>query len=232
MPSRASSDRYRWIALSNTTLAVLLATLDVSITLIAMPDIFRGIHLDPLRPSNSFYLLWMILGYMVVGSVLIVSLGRLGDIFGRVRIYNLGFVIYTAASLLLTIDWLTGRAGATYLIVFRIVQGIGGACLMANAAAIITDAFRQNQRGMALGINNIVAVSGMFIGLVLGGLLAPINWRLVFLISVPIGLFATVWAYLKLEERSQPRRRPIDWWGNVTFALGLVLLMVAITYCI
>ncbi|MCW3064336.1 MAG: transporter, partial [Solirubrobacterales bacterium] len=223
-------DRYKWIALSNTTLGMLLATLDASITLIAMPDIFRGIHLDPLVPANSFYLLWMILGYMVVASVLIVSLGRLGDMFGRVRTYNLGFVIYTVASLLLTIDWMTGRAGATYLIVFRIVQGVGGACLMANAAAIITDAFPTDQRGMALGINNIVGVSGMFVGLVLGGLLAPVNWRLVFLISVPVGLAGTVWAYLKLEERSKPRRRPIDWWGNVTFALGIVLAMVAVTY--
>jgi EmrB/QacA subfamily drug resistance transporter len=223
-------ERYKWIALSNTTLAVLLATLDASITLIAMPDIFRGIHLDPLVPSNSAYLLWMILGYLVVSSVLIVSLGRLGDMFGRVRIYNLGFVIYTVASLLLTVDWLTGRAGATYLVVFRVVQGVGGACLLANAAAIITDAFPANQRGMALGINNIVGVSGLFVGLVLGGLLAPIDWRLVFLISVPVGLFGTVWAYLKLEEVSTPRRAKIDWWGNVTFALGLVLAMVAITY--
>jgi MFS family permease len=228
--SDIAEDRYKWIALSNTTLAVLLATLDASITLIAMPDIFRGIHLDPLAPSNSFYLLWMILGYMVVTSVLIVSLGRLGDMYGRVRIYNMGFVIYTVASLVLTVDWMTGRAGAGYLIVFRIVQGVGGACLLANAAAIITDAFPANQRGMALGINNIVGVSGMFVGLVLGGLLAPIDWRLVFLISVPVGLFGTVWAYLKLEERSEPRRRPIDWWGNVTFALGLVCLMVAVTY--
>jgi EmrB/QacA subfamily drug resistance transporter len=224
------SDRYKWIALSNTTLAVLLATLDASITLIAMPDIFRGIHLDPLIPANSAYLLWMILGYLVVSSVLIVSLGRLGDIFGRVRIYNLGFVIYTVASLLLAVDWMTGRAGATYLIVFRVVQGVGGACLLANAAAIITDAFPADQRGMALGINNIVGVSGMFVGLVLGGLLAPIDWRLVFLISVPVGLFGTVWAYLKLEERSTPRRASIDWWGNVTFALGLILVMVAVTY--
>ncbi|MGZ4306743.1 MAG: MFS transporter, partial [Solirubrobacteraceae bacterium] len=142
--------------LSNTTLAVLLATLDASITLIAMPDIFRGIKLDPLVPGNSFYLLWMVLGYLVVSSVLIVSLGRLGDMYGRVRIYNLGFIIYTVASLLLTIDWMTGRAGATYLIVFRIVQGIGGAFLLANSAAILTDAFPANQRGMALGINNIV----------------------------------------------------------------------------
>jgi MFS family permease len=225
-----ADDRYKWIALSNTTLAVLLATLDASITLIAMPDIFRGIHLDPLVPSNSFYLLWMILGYLVVTSVLIVSLGRLGDMYGRVRIYNLGFVIYTVASLLLTIDWLTGRVGADYLIVFRIVQGIGGACLLANSAAILTDAFPVNQRGMALGINNIVGVSGMFVGLVLGGLLAPINWRLVFLISVPVGLFGTVWGYLKLQERSEPRRRPVDWLGNITFAAGLVFVMVAITY--
>ena len=224
------NDRYKWVALSNTTLGVLLATLDISITLIAMPDIFRGIHLDPLLPSNSFYLLWMILGYMVVTSVLIVSLGRLGDLFGRVRIYNLGFVIYTVASIFLTVDWMTGRAGATYLIAFRIVQGIGGACLLANAAAIITDAFPANQRGMALGINNIVGVSGMFVGLVLGGLLAPIDWRLVFLISVPVGLLGTVWAYLKLEERGTPTRRPIDWWGNVTFAVGLVCVMVAVTY--
>ena len=227
---RTDPDRYKWVALSNVTLGVLLATLDASITLIAMPDIFRGIHLDPLQPANSFYLLWMILGFLVVSSVLIVSLGRLGDMYGRVRIYNLGFLIYTVASLFLTVDWLTGRAGAMFLIVFRILQGIGAACLLANAAAIITDAFPANQRGMALGINNIVGVSGMFVGLVLGGLLAPIDWRMVFLISVPVGIFGTVWAYLKLEERSEPRRAPIDWAGNLTFAVGLILLMVSVTY--
>ena len=225
-----SPGRYKWVALSNATLAVLLATLDGSITIIAMPDIFRGIRLDPLVPANSFYLLWMILGYLVVTSVLIVSLGRLGDMVGRVRIYNLGFVIYTVASLLLAVDWMQGRSGAAYLIVFRIVQGIGGACLLANAAAIITDAFPARQRGMALGINNIVGVSGTFIGLVLGGVLAPIDWRLVFLISVPVGIFGTVWAYLGLRELSSPRRAPIDWAGNVTFAVGLVLVMTAVTY--
>jgi len=231
LAARASAtDRYKWIALSNTTLGILLATLDASITIIAMPDIFRGIHLDPLAPANSSYLLWMILGYLVVSSVLIVSLGRLGDIYGRVRTYNLGFVIYTVASLLLAICWLQGSAGALYLIGFRIVQGIGGACILANSAAIIADAFPVNQRGMALGINNIVGVSGMFVGLVLGGILAPIDWRLVFLISVPVGLFASVWGYLKLEERSTPKRAPIDWWGNVTFALSLVLVMVSVTY--
>src|SRR5580704_16131860 len=187
-----------------------------------MPEIFRGIHLDPLVAANSFYLLWMILGFLVVTSVLIVSLGRLGDMYGRVRMYNLGFVIYTAASLVLTVDWLSGRAGATYLIVFRIVQGVGAAFLLANAAAIITDAFPANQRGMALGINNIVGVSGMFIGLVLGGLLAPISWRLVFLVSVPVGLFGTVWAYLKLKDQGVRVKAKIDWLGNLTFGIGLI----------
>jgi MFS family permease len=219
-------DRYKWIALSNVTLGVLLATLDGSIVLIAMPSIFRGIQLDPLVPANSFYLLWMILGFLVVTSVLIVSLGRLGDMYGRVRMYNLGFVVYTLASLLLTIDWMSGRSGALYLIGFRVVQGIGAAFLLANSAAILTDAFPRDQRGMALGINNIVGVSGVFIGLVLGGLLAPIDWRMVFLISVPIGLFGSIWAYLKLEERSTPKRARVDWAGNLTFALGLILIMV------
>jgi MFS family permease len=226
----SSNDRYKWVALSNVTLGVLLASLDSSITLIAMPAIFRGIHLDPLASANSFYLLWMILGFLVVTSVLVVSLGRLGDMFGRVRMYNAGFVIYTVASLLLTIDWMNGRAGAAYLIIFRVVQGIGSAFLVANASAILTDAFPVNQRGMALGLNNIVAVGGVFVGLVLGGVLAPIDWRLVFLISVPVGLFGTVWAYLKLEERSTPRRTSVDWWGNITFAAGLVLIMVSVTF--
>src|SRR5580658_6042730 len=156
----------------------MLATIDSSIMLIAMPDIFRGIKLDPLAPGNSFYLLWMILGYLVVTSVLVLSLGRLGDIRGRVKMYNLGFVIYTCASLLLAVDWLTGM---------RVVQGVGGAFLIANSAAILTDAFPADQRGMALGINNVAAISGTFVGLVLGGVLAPIDWRLVFFVSVPLG---------------------------------------------
>ena len=209
---------------------MLLATIDGSIVLIAMPDIFRGIHLDPLQPGNSFYLLWMILGFLVVSSVLVVSLGRLGDQFGRVRMYNLGFVVYTLASLLLTIDWLQGRAGADWLIAFRIVQGIGAAFLVANSVAILTDAFPANQRGMALGINNVVGISGMFIGLVLGGVLAPISWRLIFLVSVPTGIAGTIWSYRSLREIGVRNRDRIDWPGNLTFAAGLVLVMVGITY--
>jgi MFS family permease len=231
-PARAArhSDRYKWVALSNTTIGVLLATIDASIMLIAMPDIFRGIGLNPLAPGNSFYLLWMIVGFLIVSSVLVVSLGRLGDMFGRVRMYNLGFVVYTAASLLLTVDPLHARGGAIWLIVGRLAQGVGAAFLIANSAAILTDAFPPNQRGLALGINNIAGISGSFIGLILGGFLAPIDWRLVFLISVPFGLFGTIWAYLKLEDRGVRHRAPIDWPGNITFALGLTLLMIGITY--
>ncbi len=216
------SDRYKWIALVNTTMGMLMVTIDGSIVLIAMPDIFRGIKLDPLLPGNSFYLLWMILGFLVVTSVLVVSLGRLGDMYGRVKIYNLGFAVFTFFSLLLTITWMTGTHGAIWLIVMRVFQGVGGAMVFANSSAILTDAFPANQRGMALGINGVAATSGTFIGLVLGGLLAPINWRLIFLVSVPIGLFCTVWAYTMLHDLTPPRRTSIDWAGNITFALGLI----------
>jgi MFS family permease len=218
------------VVLSNTTLAMLLATIDASIMLVAMPDVFRGIDLDPLASGNSFYLLWMILGFLVVTSVLVVSLGRLGDIYGRVRMYTLGFVIFTIASLLLSIDWMHGRAGADWLIAFRVVQGIGAAFLLANAAAILTDAFPPDQRGLALGISNVVAISGLFIGLVLGGILAPVNWRLIFLVAVPFGVFGTIWSYVSLRETARRRRASIDWGGNLTFATGLIAIMIGVTY--
>jgi MFS family permease len=224
------SPNYKWVALSNTTVGVLLATIDSSIMLIAMPEIFRGIGLNPLEPGNTFYLLWMILGFMIVSSVLVVSLGRLGDMFGRVRMYNLGFVVFSAASLVLTVDPYIGQAGALWLIIFRIVQGVGAAFLVANSGAILTDAFPPNQRGLALGINNIAGISGSFIGLILGGVLAAINWRLVFLVSVPFGVFGTIWSYLKLKELGQRHAARIDWAGNITFAVGLILVMVGITY--
>ncbi len=221
---------YKWMALSNTTLGVLVVTIDATIMIIAMPDIFRGIKLDPLSPGNSFYLLWMILSYLIVSSVLVVSLGRLGDIFGRVRIYNLGFVVYTSGSILLSVTWLTGQSGALWLILMRVVQGVGGAFLIANSAAILTDAFPEHQRGLALGINNVAGISGSFIGLVLGGILGSIDWRLVFLVSVPVGLAGTVWSYLKLRELGVRRRTQIDWLGNLTFAVGLILVMIGVTY--
>jgi MFS family permease len=223
-------DRYKWIALSNTTLSMTMATIDASIVIIAMPAIFRGIHLNPLTPGNVSYLLWMIIGYLLVQSVLVVTLGRLGDMFGRVRIYNLGFVVFTLASIALSLDPLTGSGGALWLIIWRCVQAFGGAMLMANAAAILTDAFPANQRGMALGINQIAGISGQFVGLLLGGLLAAWDWRAVFWVNVPIGVFGTVWSYRKLREIATTRRARIDWAGNVTFALGAGILLAAITY--
>jgi MFS family permease len=221
---------YKWVALSNTTLGTLLATINGSILLIAIPDIFRGIRLNPLAPGNTSYLLWLILGFLVVIAVLVVSLGRLGDIYGRVKMFNLGFAVFTLFSILLSITWLHGSAGALWLILMRVGQGVGGALLFANSSAILTDAFPQDQRGLALGVNSIAAIAGSFIGLVLGGVLAPVSWRLVFLVSVPIGLFATVWAYRSLRELGERRPARIDWWGNATFALGLVGVMVGITY--
>jgi EmrB/QacA subfamily drug resistance transporter len=223
-------DRYRWIALSNTTLSITMATIDASIVIIAMPAIFRGIGLNPLTPGNVTYLLWMIIGYLLVQSVLVVTLGRLGDMFGRVRIYNLGFVVFTLASIALSLDPMTGTHGALWLIGWRFVQAFGGAMLMANAAAILTDAFPANKRGMALGVNQIAGISGQFVGLLLGGLLVAVSWRLVFWINVPIGLFGTVWAYLSLREIAATKRARIDWLGNILFALGLGALLVAITF--
>jgi MFS family permease len=224
--------RYKWVVLSNTTLSMTMATIDASIVIISMPAIFRGIHLNPLSPGNISYLLWMIIGYLLVQAVLVVTLGRLGDMFGRVRIYNLGFVVFTLASIALSFDPLLGGGGALWLIGWRIVQAFGGSMLMANSAAILTDAFPAGQRGMALGINQIAGISGQFVGLLLGGVLAAWDWRAVFWINVPIGLLGTVWAYLSLHEVSPTRRAKarIDWPGNVTFALGAGLLLVAITY--
>jgi MFS family permease len=229
-PAGGQPDNYKWIALSNTTLGILMAVINQSIVIIALPAIFRGIHLNPLIPSNTSYLLWMLLSFMVVMAVLVVSLGRVGDIFGRVRMYNLGFAIFTAGSILLSVTWLEGSAGAMWMIIMRVVQGIGAACLMANSSAILTDAFPAEERGLALGINMVAAIAGSFIGLVLGGVLAPVAWRLVFLVSVPFGLFGTVWAYLRLEDRGIRTPAKIDWWGNLTFGLGLIAVLVGITY--
>ncbi|MBV8981763.1 MAG: MFS transporter [Acidimicrobiia bacterium] len=230
MPAAATSDRYKWTALSNTTLGVFMAMLDSSIVIISLPAIFRGIHLNPLLPSNIGYLLWMLMGYLVVTAVLVVTFGRLGDIFGRVRSYNLGFAIFSGASVALSLTPFTGSTGAMWLIVWRIVQGVGGALLMANSTAILTDAFPVEERGLAMGISMIAATAGSFIGLVVGGLLADTNWRLVFWVNVPFGVFGTVWAYLKLRELGQRVAAKIDWWGNLTFGVGLVMVLIAITY--
>lgn len=222
-------ERYRWVALSNTMIAGTIVAIDGTIVLVALPSIFRGIHLDPLAPSNTTYMLWLIMGFLVVTAVLVVSLGRLGDIYGRVRVYSSGFVVFTFFSVLLSVTWMHGSAGAIWLVVMRVGQGLGGAMLLANMPAIVADAFPANQRGTALGIANLSFVAGATIGLVLGGLLAPVSWRLIFLVSVPIGLVGTFWSYATLHDIGERRPARIDWLGNLTFAGGLIALMVAIT---
>ncbi|BBZ28173.1 MFS transporter [Mycolicibacterium madagascariense] len=229
-PPAAKADRYRWVVLTNTTAAVFMSALDGSIVIISLPAIFRGIHLDPLAPSNIGYLLWMIMGYRLVQSVLVVSLGRLGDMFGRVKIYNFGFTVFTIASILLSFDPFAGGRAALWLIGWRVLQAAGGSMLTANSAAILTDAFPAERRGFALGFNQVAALAGQFIGLVAGGLLAAWDWRAVFWVNVPVGIFGTIWAYRKLREPAGGRHPGrIDWWGNLTFAIGLSAILVAIT---
>jgi MFS family permease len=224
-----AADRYRWVALANTTAAMFMATLDGSIVIIALPAIFRGIHLDPLAAGNISYLLWMIMGYRLVQAVLVVTLGRLGDMFGRVKIYNAGFAVFTAASILLSFDPFQGGHGALWLIGWRLLQAVGGAMLMANSAAILTDAFPADRRGFALGTNQVAGLAGQFVGLVAGGLLAAIDWRAVFWVNVPVGVFGTLWAYRKLRDNGERHPGRIDWWGNVTFAVGLSAVLIGIT---
>jgi len=230
--TRWSSDHphYRWIALSNTTLGMLIVTINSSIVIISLPAIFRGIALDPLAPGNVSYLLWILMGFLLVSAVLVVSLGRLGDIYGRVKIYNGGFVVFSIASVALALDPFQHGSGAMWLIIWRLVQGVGGAMLFANSTAILTDAFPSNQRGMALGINQVAALGGSFIGLILGGVLSEWHWRAVFWVSVPVGIIGTIWAYRSLHELGERRPAKLDIPGNIAFGVGLSALLAAITY--
>ncbi|MDE1993287.1 MAG: MFS transporter [Rhizobiaceae bacterium] len=226
----ADDDNYKWVVLSNTTLGMLAAAINSSILLISLPAVFRGIGLKALDPGNINYLLWAIIGYMISVAVLVVAFGRLGDQFGRVKMYNLGFAVFTASSVALSLLPGQGDFAAIYLITVRIIQGVGGALIMANSTAILTDVFPPHQRGLALGINVVAAIGGQFVGLLIGGLLADTNWRLVFWINVPFGLIGTIWAYWKLREIPNRVSHKIDWTGNITFGLGLILILTAITY--
>ncbi|OBG85730.1 MFS transporter [Mycobacterium sp. E802] len=221
---------YKWVVLSNTTLGILLASINASIVLISLPAIFRGIGLNPLAPGNVSYLLWMLMGYLVVTAVLVVPFGRLGDMYGRVRIYNLGFVVFTVAAIALSFDPFQLGGGAVWLIGWRVIQGVGGAMLMASSSAILTDAFPANQRGMALGTNMVAAVAGSFLGLLIGGFLSEWHWKAVFWVGVPIGVVGTIWSYRSLKELGVRTAGRLDWAGTLTFGLGLTVLLIGITY--
>ncbi len=223
--------KYKWVALSNTTMGVLMATINGTITLISLPAIFKGIHLDPFASGSFIYLLWILMGFNIVTAVLLVTFGRLSDIFGRVRLFNVGFAIFTFGSVMLYLTPGSGDAAAQYLVAFRIVQGVGASFLFSNSSAIITDAFPVSERGKALGINQVAALGGSFIGLILGGILSVINWRYVFLVSVPVGLLGTVWSVIKLKDTAlKEEGQKIDYAGNIVFGSGLTVLLIAITY--
>jgi MFS family permease len=226
----SSHPHYKWVALSNTTMAMLGVTINSSIVIISLPAIFRGIGLNPLAAGNVSYLLWTLMGYLLATAVFVVTFGRLGDMYGRVRIYTLGFAILTGASIALSVNPFQGGAGGMWLIGWRVVQGIGGAMLFANSTAILTDAFPADQRGFALGVNQIAAIAGSFLGLVIGGVLAEWDWRAIFWVSVPVGLLGTVWSYRSLHDTGRRSPGRLDWPGNLTFAVGVSILLAGITY--
>ena len=220
---------YKWVAMIGVIIASLMGSINMSIVMIALPAIFNGIQINPL---NSFqYLLWILMGYGLVTATLLLSFGRLSDMYGRVKMFQLGFLIFSIGSILLYLTPSTGNTGALEIIIFRIIQAVGAALFMANSAAILTDAFPSNERGKALGINTVAVMSGMFLGLIIGGVLAVFDWRYVFLVSVPFGLIGTVWSYYKLKELSiKSTKTKIDIGGNITFLLGITLLLVGVTY--
>ncbi|MGD0250250.1 MAG: MFS transporter, partial [Thermoplasmata archaeon] len=233
---------YKWTVLSNTTLGGLLASIDGSILLISLPVVFKGLGVNPFDVSTFPLLIWLLLGYGVVTATLLVTVGRLSDMWGRARMYNFGFAVFSTGSILLFVEPWQGAMGAWALVFFRLIQAVGASFLFANSAALLTDAFPPGERGKAMGVNQIAFIGGSLIGLIAGGIIAGIpdipigpwvlpTWRLIFLVSVPVGVFGTVWAYAKLKEISiRSANQKLDIPGNVTFGAGLTLLLVGTTY--
>jgi EmrB/QacA subfamily drug resistance transporter len=217
---------YKWSVLSNTSLGAFIASVDMTIVLISLPDIFRGLHVNPGDPANFPYLLWTIIGYGLITAIILVTIGRFSDMYGRVKLYKFGFLIFTVGSIACALS-----QNMLQLIVFRLFQGLGGAFLFANSAAIITDAFEPNERGKALGINQISFLTGQFVGLILGGIIAPFGWSYIFWVTVPFGLIGTIWAHINLKEQGViNKNQKIDLLGNITFGGGLTLLLLGVTY--
>jgi EmrB/QacA subfamily drug resistance transporter len=212
--------RYKYVVLTNTTIGSFMSQLDSNIVFISLPTIIRQ-----LPGTTTFDALWVVMGYILVMSVFLLTFGRLADIFGRIRLYNLGFAIFTIGSGLCSIS-----PNGTFLVLFRLVQGVGGALIFSNNAAILTDAFPPTERGRAIGINTVLGVAGSVVGLVAGGVLTVfLGWRSIFWINLFPGIFATVWAYSRLKELSSPHRERLDLIGNSTFALGLSLFLLGLT---
>jgi EmrB/QacA subfamily drug resistance transporter len=211
---------YKWITLSNTTIGTLMASLDRNIVLIALPTIALDLH------TSFFTLIWIVLVYWLVTASVLLNFGRLSDMFGRVKLYNMGFALFTLGSGLCSISQ-TGEQ----LILFRIIQALGAAFLFSNSAAIITDTFGEHERAKALGLNQMSIVIGSVIGLVFGGFLTSyLGWRSIFWVNLPIGIFATIWSYAKLRELGTIRKEKIDWLGNATFAGGLFMILLGVTF--
>jgi EmrB/QacA subfamily drug resistance transporter len=211
--------RYKYTVLTNTTIGSFMSQLDGNIVLIALPTITRSLN------ATAFEALWVLMGYILMTAVSLLTFGRLADMYGKVRLYNVGFAIFTIGSGLCSL-----ALNGTMLVAFRLVQGLGAALIWANNAAILTDAFPPNERGRAIGINLVAGISGSVIGLVLGGVLTEsLGWRSVFWINLPIGAFATFWAYAKLRELGTIGHGKIDVPGNILFAGGLTMFLAGLT---
>ena len=215
-------DGYQWTALSVTTVGALLASIQGSALLIALPNILADLHI------TFFTVMWVLMGYLLITTVLTPVIGRLADIWGRKRLYNSGFVMFSLGSLI------AGLAQPQFhgadLIFGRVVQGVGGALMVTNSTAIVTDAFRKGHVGLGLGINQIAGAAGFLLGPIIGGLLTEASWRWVFLFNVPIGIFGVIWGIMRLREPARPVvKQHIDWFGCITLTIGLTGVLLAIT---
>ncbi|WP_291766731.1 MFS transporter [Caldivirga sp. UBA161] len=225
---------YKWVVLTNTTLGVIMSSINMYIVLISLPTIFRGLNINPFLPGEFDYLLWVLMGYSIVLASILVTFGRISDLYGRTRLYTIGFIIFTIASILLSvIPSNSGNLGALLLIIFRMIQAVGGGFLMVNSTALLTDAFPPGERGKALGLNQAAFIVGSFLGIILGGLLSNYDWHLLFLVNVPFAVAGALWSIFKLRRvGSSGVKVKIDYWGNITLAVGLVLISLGFTYAL
>jgi MFS family permease len=213
---------YQWTALSVTTVGALLASVQGSALLIALPNILTELH------ATFFTIMWVLIGYLLITTVLTPVIGRLADIWGRKRLYNSGFALFALGSLV------GGLAQPQFhgadLIVGRIIQGMGGALLVTNSTAIVADAFRKGQVGLGLGVNQIAGAAGFLVGPIIGGLLTEWSWRWVFLFNVPFAIFGALWGIWRLREPVRlASHQHIDWYGSAALTIGLTGVLLALS---